>query len=95
MIEQKKRVDMRASMPETAEWIERKRSELGREHVNDCIRRAMAGEPGHFYAMENGHVLGVPFPSVHPMAEMQDYAVLCGVTFAGFMREPGDTHGAH
>lgn len=88
MTQPSKRVDMRTSMPATAEWVTQKRAEWGTEHVNACIRRALAGEAGEFYAVEAGHVLGVPFPATHPMAEVQNYAVLCGVAFAGFMREP-------
>lgn len=80
--------DLRQQMPETALWVDRKRQEYGAEHVNLCIRKAMKGEPGHFYAIERGHVLGTPFPSTHPVAEWQDFAIMTGSSFAGFIAEP-------
>lgn len=95
---------MRDAMPKTAEWVDKRRAEWGRDHVNDCVRRAMGGEPGYFYAMEAGHVLGTPWPAGaaveglpipperakgHTVAEWQRAAVLLGVAFAAFMREPG------
>lgn len=83
-----KRVDMRTTMPATAQWVDKQRAEWGAAHVNTCIRLALAGQPGEFYALEAGHVMGVPFPATHAMAAAQNYAVMCGVTFAGFMREP-------
>lgn len=95
---------MRDAMPLTADWVDKKRAEWGRDHVNDCVRRAMAGEPGYFYAIEGGHVLGTPWPvgaavegsplppgqvKGRSVVEWQRAAVLCGAAFAGFMREPG------
>lgn len=92
------RVDLRQHMPETAKWVDQKRQEFGAEFVNGCIRRALKGEPGHFYAMERGHVLGTPFPATHPVDKDQKYAVIMGCTFAGFIADPtapGDTDGTH
>jgi hypothetical protein len=92
------RVDLRQSMPETAKWVDIKRQELGAEFVNGCIRRAMRGEPGFFYALERGHVLGTPFPASHPVAQDQNYAITTGCTFAGFIATPvkvGTTDGTH
>ena len=80
--------DMRQQMPETAQWVARKRQEYGAEHVNACIKRALKGEPGLFYAFERGHVLGTPFSSTHPMANDQAMAVQLGCTFAGFIAAP-------
>lgn len=80
--------DLRQQMPETAKWVDRQRAEYGADHVNQCIRRAMKGEPGQFYAIERGHVLGTPFPSTHPVAEWQDFAIMTGSSFAGFIAEP-------
>lgn len=93
------RPDMRQQMPETAKWVEARRVEYGAAHVNACIRRALKGEPGHFYAMEGGFVLGTPFPATHPVAADQEYAVMMGCTFAAFLAAPatsgGGTDGAH
>jgi hypothetical protein len=88
--------DMRALMPKTAEYVARRRKEWGAGFVNECMRRAVAGEPGYFYAMEDGHVIGTPFAAGEPIAEDQRNAVLWGCTFAVFMRTPegvaGGTH---
>jgi hypothetical protein len=87
--------DMRQSMPLTTEWIGQRRAEYGREFVDGCIRAALKGEPGRFYAMEGGHVVGTPFPASDPMAHWQQYAIVCGVRFAAFLAKPegGMTHG--
>lgn len=96
----------RSDMPLTAKWLDERRAEFGKAHVDDCIRRAMgrpardgvpakAGEPGLFYAIEAGHVLGTPFPAGSEMAAGQDYALVCGVRFACFLATPEGkvTHG--
>ena len=95
-----KAVDMRATMPQTAAWVTDKRAAWGVEHVGQCIRQGMAGVPGHFYAMEAGHVVGTPWPAGTQVDEYQRMAVLTGCAFAGFMREPaplaeGGAHAAH
>lgn len=88
--------DLRQQMPETSKWVDSKRVELGKDFVNDCIRRSMKGEPGLFYAMERGHVLGTPFPATHPVAKDQQYAITMGCTFAGFIATPpGAPNGAN
>ena len=84
----KKQASLRDSMPETAIFVDSKRKELGLEFVNDCIKQALAGVPGRFYAMENGHVLGTPFPATHPVAQDQRFALLTGCTFAAFLALP-------
>ena len=81
------KLDLRKDMPETAKWVDAKRKEVGAEFVNTCIRRAMKGEPGYFYAMERGHVLGTPWPATHPVANDHNYAILMGCTFAGFIAQ--------
>lgn len=90
------KLDLRQQMPETALWVEAKRQLYGAKFVNGCIRRAMNGEPGLFYAMERGHTLGTPFPSDHPLVDYQKYAITMGCTFAGFMATPaGGTDGSN
>jgi hypothetical protein len=50
------------------------------------IRRAMKGEAGCFYAMENGHVLGTPFTAKDAAVAMwQSVAVTHGAKFAAFI----------
>lgn len=88
------RVDLRQQMPETAKWVEDKRREWGADHVNACIRRALKGEPGLFYALERGHVLGTPFPATHPIDQWQRHAVCTGSEFAAFIAEPTQMGGA-
>lgn len=72
----------------TAEWVDRKRTEYGAAYVNDRIKRAVAGEPGLFYAMEAGHVLGTPWPADSVVGGDQRFAVMMGCSFAGFIAEP-------
>ncbi len=93
-----KPASLRDAMPETADWVDQKRVEWGRDYVDQCIRRALKGEPGWFYAIENGKVLGTPWPvdaaaavidgGKRSVAQMQQAAILLGASFAGFMREP-------
>ncbi|MCG8990806.1 hypothetical protein MI467_28575 [Delftia acidovorans] len=101
-----KPASLRDRMPETADWVDQKRVQWGRDYVDLCIRRSLRGEPGWFYAMEGGKVLGTPWPmdalaplvggGTRTVAQLQAAAVLLGVGFAGFMREPeGNAHGAH
>lgn len=84
------RVDLRQTMPETAKWVEGKRKEHGADFVNSCIRRAMKGEPGLFYAMERGHILGTPFAGSDVRDRYINIAVVTGCTFAGFIATPAD-----
>lgn len=86
-----KPTNLRGSMPETAVFVDSKRAEYGPAFVNSCVKEAMAGVPGRFYAMENGHVLGTPFPATDPMAQDQNFAVLTGCTFAAFIAMPNGT----
>lgn len=91
--EKKTAPDMRNAMPKTAEWVASMRKRHGNEWVTEQIRRGMKGEPGHFYALEGGYVLGTPLPT---MADWQDFAVVTGCPFAGFMAVPEvEKHGAH
>jgi len=80
--------NMRQAMPLTAEWVDEQRAKYGDAHVNACIRQAITGTPGLFYAMEAGHVLGTPFPSAHPIASEQNWAVMLGCKFAAFIAHP-------
>jgi len=75
-------------MPETAVFVDSKRKEFGAEFVNSCIKQSLAGTPGRFYAMENGHVLGTPFPATDPISRYQGFALFTGCKFAAFMATP-------
>ena len=59
---------MRSTMPDTADWVARKRLDWGKEHVNDCLRRAtVEKQPGQWSrpsapapaSLENCPTLGV------------------------------------
>lgn len=63
------RLGMREKMPRVAEAVERYRAEWGRAHVDECIRRGMAGEPSYFVACEGGHVVGTPFDGGDPVLQ--------------------------
>lgn len=91
MSEPVKAESRRDEMPATARWVDARRTEWGKAYVNACLRRAMAGEPGEFYAMENGLFLGTPFPAGSEMSAWQDYAVATGCKFAAFMRRPKES----
>lgn len=45
-------------MPKTAKQIDQMRESMGAAAANEIIRKAMAGEPGFFYAEENGLTFG-------------------------------------
>lgn len=103
-----KPASLRDAMPNTADWIDKRRVDWGREHVDECLRNGVQrGMPGYFYAIEGGRAVGTPWPAgvvlgqVVPagpsVAELQRVAVMCGVDFAAFMREPGTggMNGAH
>lgn len=93
---QPKAASLRDTMPKTAEWVDRMRAQHGAAFVNEQIRRAMNGEPGRFYAIEGGQVLGTPFPCTHPIDQEQRLAVLVGAPFAGFIAMPEEVEdGAH
>lgn len=83
-------VSKRDLMPETAKWVDKARAKWGAEYVNDCVRRAIDGEPGLFYAMENGFFLGTPFPAadLNKIHELQRFAIVAGTKFAAFMARP-------
>jgi hypothetical protein len=53
-------MSLRALMPETARRIDRLRECIGVDAVNESLRNAMSGLPGHFFAMENHRTFGTP-----------------------------------
>lgn len=75
-------------MPNTADFVDRMRTQWGKAHVNTCLRRAMREEEGWFYAIEGGYTFGAPFPASSPIYQDQRLAVVLGVRYAAFMRWP-------
>ncbi len=71
-------------------WAQLKawKAEWGVEHVAQCIRRGMAGEPDWFYAFEAGQVVGTPFQADTVLAEQIGQAAALGIRFAAVMRPP-------
>ena len=49
---------LRELMPVTARRIDRMRDQFGKDVVNTMLRKAIAGECGYFFAMENHHTFG-------------------------------------
>lgn len=72
---------IRRYMPETLACI-RDRAEHFGEEAYALVRRGLRGEPGCFYAVENGHVMGQP--AGLPIGVLRDAA--------GFLVEFGCTH---
>ena len=88
------RVNLRQQMPETAKWVEEQRATMGKAHVDECLRQGLKGQPGRFYAIERGHVLGTPFPPTAPEDYWQRLAIALGSGFAAFIALPGQQDGA-
>lgn len=79
--------NMRATMPRTAAWVDKCRQRFGAPHVNACLRAALSGQAGHFYAVEAGHAVGAPF----------DWAAcgladIAGADFGAVMARPNGGH---
>lgn len=71
---------IRRQMPETYAAIR----ERAATHGNDTfalVRRALRGEPGCFYAVEAGHVVGTPFECRDVTDEVAGLMVRFGCTF--------------
>lgn len=85
----------RELMPKVAEQIDQMRVKWGKEHVDECIKRGMRGEPDWFYAFENGHVVGTPFKADKVTAQVLAQAVMLGGRYAVVMRPGKEQHGAN
>ncbi len=53
-----KKQSLRERMPQTAKIIDQMRESMGTDVFNEILRKAMSGEPGYFFAQENGFVFG-------------------------------------
>ncbi len=93
----KKTLNLRDAMPRAAAWVDAQRLALGAAHVNACIKRAMAGEPGLFYVVERVapdtfKTLGTPSdlwtPAQYELIGRCFVGV--GVDLYPFICEPGD-----
>lgn len=69
---------MKAHMPLTMECIEDRVLHAGPE-VRSLVRRALRGEPGCFYAIEGGHVMGNPAGmDARTLKELGEFVVVFG-----------------
>ncbi len=82
------KLDMRKAMPLTAAQVADWRERFGAEHVNACIKAAMAGERNKFYAMEAGHFLGSPFDWTVDGAVVVSMSMLRGAKFLAGVIDP-------
>ena len=78
--------DLRGAMPRTAQWVQEQRALLGDAWVTQCVKRGMAGEPGWFYAVEAGHVVGAPFAWGDADAALISRSLVTGAPFFGALR---------
>jgi hypothetical protein len=82
------------AMPGVARLMAEKRRTLGPEHVAECWKRGMAGEPGWFFAREGAIAIGTPWGD----AEMVNFAALQITATQALVvlrqKEGGDGHGA-
>lgn len=52
---------MKTALPGVARLVVEKRAAFGDAHVNECMRRGLAGEPNWFFAREGAVAIGTPF----------------------------------
>jgi hypothetical protein len=80
--------DVATLMPLTARWVKGRREAYGHPHVNEQIKRAMAGERDRFFAVEAGHQFGAPFTLTTDAQYMLSTPLLGGASFLAIIREP-------
>jgi hypothetical protein len=77
------------SLPFTFDFVSKRSAAWGFDYVADMIRRGAKGEPGYFYAVEAGQVLGTP-----PEGDSGLVEALCAKFGGVMMRKPeGGNHG--
>lgn len=81
-------------MPRVAMMVAEKRRALGDEHVTQCQRRGMAGEPGWFFAREGPLAVGTPWPDDPVIAAYAAGALPAGGAFL-CLRPPEVSDGTH
>lgn len=82
-------MSLRDQMPDVAAFVDARRAEWGREHVDGCIRSAVQQhQPGFFYAAEAGHVLGTPGGFGAETDALLARAVCMGSRFFCVLRPP-------
>lgn len=72
---------IKSSMPNVRQSIEDKVAQIGPE-AYALVRRGLRGEPGCFYALEAGHVVGTPFGRSDPrMQHLAQFLVRFGCAY--------------
>ena len=72
---------IKARMPNVRQSIEDKAAQIGPE-AYALVRRGLRGEPGCFYALEAGHVMGTPFGRTDPrMQQLAQFLVRFGCAY--------------
>lgn len=80
---------IRQCMPRVARLVADKRAEFGAEHVVECQRRGMAGEPGWFFAREGALAVGTPWTAEQdPVLAAATAWQFTGDQAAVFIRKP-------
>lgn len=77
-------------MPNVAAVLEEQRQAFGAAHVDDCIVRGLDGQPGFFYAIEGGHVVGTPFFGDATLLQALALQILFGRSFTVVIRPPSE-----
>lgn len=77
-----------AQMPGVARLMAEKRKAYGNEHVAECWKRSIAGEPGWFFAREGPLTIGTPWADDPVMANFAAASVTATQALV-IMREPG------
>lgn len=76
------------AMPGVARLVAEKRRLFGAEHVRRCWGKAMAGEPGWFFAREGAIAIGTPWEGDAVMSNFAAAQVTSTQALV-VMREPG------
>jgi hypothetical protein len=85
---------IRCHMPHTYKAIQAKAAEIG-PMAYGLVKKACAGAPDAFYAMEAGHVVGTPFARSDIGAEVAKLMVTFGVDHVVIWANAEVSHGAH
>ncbi|APW38983.1 hypothetical protein RD110_18695 [Rhodoferax koreense] len=76
------------AMPLTAAWINERREEWGRKHVDAMVRAGMQGERNCFYAIEGGYIIGMPFDWSVEVVSAISMGVMSGARYLVALRDP-------
>lgn len=94
--------EIKANMPEVYKAIQAKAAQIGTRAFG-LVRRGLAGQPGCFYAFENGRVVGTPFQDLSVQADIAKLMVQFGcahvcifaMSAPGIVSVPEVSHGPH